>query len=148
MHSNVGGGYADDSLSYGALEWMMNESEAAGLRFLPPGKREAPTPRDDFGTLYNSRSGVGSYYRYQPRKIAARLEHPDPTTLMMQDPNRKGVGFLKSVTIHESVWHRIQAGTDSYAPIVIPDHFNVLKSDGTVEQKHLPLPAASAGNRR
>ena len=95
--------------------------------------------------LYNSRSGVGSYYRYQPRKIAARLEHPDPTTLMMQDPNRKGVGFLKSVTIHESVWHRIQAGTDSYAPIVIPDHFNVLKSDGTVEETHLPLPAPSAG---
>jgi uncharacterized protein (DUF2235 family) len=145
MHSNVGGGYADDSLSYGALEWMMNESLAAGLRFLPADEREAPTPRDDFGTLYNSRSGVGSYYRYQPRKIAARLERPDPTTLMMQDPNRNGIGFLKSVTIHESVWHRIQAGTDAYAPIVIPDYFNVLRSDGTVEAKHLQLPAPVGG---
>lgn len=147
MHTNVGGGYADDSMSFGALEWMMTESQAAGLRFLPVNEREAPNPRDDFGTMYNSRSGLGSYYRYQPRKIAARLEHPDPTTLMMQDPNRNGVGYLKSVTIHESVWHRIQAGTDSYATIVVPDHFNVLKSDGTVEAKHLPLPVPPAGEK-
>jgi hypothetical protein len=111
MHSNVGGGYADDSLSYGALEWMMDESEAAGLRFLPAKERETPALRDDFGPLYNSRSGMGSYYRYQPRKIAARLERPDPTTLMMQDPDRKGVGLLTSVTIYESVLHRVSAET-------------------------------------
>ena len=73
MHSNVGGGYADDSLSYGALEWMMDESQATGLRFLPVEARETPTPRDDFGKMYNSRSGLGAYYRYQPRKIAARV---------------------------------------------------------------------------
>jgi uncharacterized protein (DUF2235 family) len=149
MHSNVGGGYADDSLSFGALEWMMAESakplragETAGLRFLPMEEREtAPTPRDDFGTMYNSRSGVGSYYRYQPRKIAARLEHPDPTTIMMQDPNRNGVGFLKSITLHESVFHRVSAGNDRYAPIVVPDRFQVLKSDGTIEPHQLPLPS-------
>ena len=142
MHSNVGGGYADDSLSYCALEWMMDESQATGLRFLPVEGRETPTPRDDFGKMYNSRSGVGSYYRYQPRKIAARLEHPDPTTLMMQDPNRKGRGFLKNVTIYESVWNRIEAGTDAYASIVLPDQFRVLKKDGSIVQKRLPAPAA------
>ena len=147
MHSNVGGGYADNSLSYGALEWMMDESEAAGLRFLPVEEREGPALRDDFGPLYNSRSGMGSYYRYQPRKIAARLEHPDPTTLMMQDPDRKGVGLLTSVTIYESVLHRVSAGDDAYAPIVLPDRFQVLKSDGTLVPHHLPLPSAAADGR-
>jgi uncharacterized protein (DUF2235 family) len=146
MHSNVGGGYADDALSYGALHWMIDESRATGLRFLAEDDSEAlPTPQNDFGLMYNSRSGVGAYYRYQPRKIAARLEHPDPNTLMMQDPNRRGVGFLTTVTIHESVWHRIAAGTDSYAPIVIPDRFHVLKSDGTTEERTLPLAEPSAG---
>ncbi len=95
MHSNVGGGYPDDSLVLRRARMDDGrERTAAGLRFLPLDMREAPAPRNDFGTMYNSRSGVGSYYRYQPRKIAARLEHPDPTTLMMQDPNRNGVGFL------------------------------------------------------
>ena len=64
---------------------------------------------------------------------------------MMQDPNRKGIGFLKSVTLHESAWHRVEAGTDAYAPIVVPDYFRVLKSDGTIEEKHLPLPATGSG---
>jgi uncharacterized protein (DUF2235 family) len=144
MHSNVGGGYADDSLSYGALEWMMAESGKAGLFFLPQNMREAPTPRDDFGTLYNSRSGVGAYYRYQPRKIAARLEHPDKTTLMMQDPNRNGVGFLKTVTVHESVLHRVGTGDDCYAPIVLPDDFRVLQSNGTIVPGGLPKPVPAA----
>ena len=40
MHSNVGGGYADDSLSYGALEWMMNES-AGGRAALPADGKSA-----------------------------------------------------------------------------------------------------------
>jgi uncharacterized protein (DUF2235 family) len=146
VHSNVGGGYADDSLSYVPLEWMMDESEKRvprleggkvteqpGLRFLPPDEREVRLPpRDDFGRRYNSRSGVAAYYRYQPRRIAARLESPDPHTLMMQDPNRKGKGLLKRVQVHESVFHRIRAGNDRYAPIVLPEQYEVVKFDGTV----------------
>ena len=99
VHSNVGGGYADDSLSYVPLQWMMGEcaepiSGQPGLRFLPADWQEVRSPPDDFGRLYDSRSGVGAYYRYQPRRIAARLENPSPHALMMQDPNRRGKGFL------------------------------------------------------
>jgi hypothetical protein len=147
MHSNVGGGYPDDSLSYGALEWMMDESAKTGLRFVPPDLRDDVALRNDFGTLYNSRSGVGSYYRYQPRKIAARLAQPHPTTIMMQDPNRNERGFLKDVIIHESVLHRVGAGIDSYAPIVVPDRFKELKSNGALVDHNLPLPVASSGGR-
>jgi uncharacterized protein (DUF2235 family) len=35
MHSDVGGGYPDDSLSYAPLHWMMREAHDAGLRFRP-----------------------------------------------------------------------------------------------------------------
>ncbi len=147
VHSNVGGGYADDALSYVPLDWMMSESEKPvprkdsqgqvteqpGLRFLPPENQEQRVPpRDDFGRLYNSRSGLAAYYRYQPRRIVARLEIPDPHTLMMQDPNRKGKGLLKRVQVHESVFHRIHAGNDHYAPVVLPPDYDVVKLDGTV----------------
>ncbi len=153
VHSNVGGGYADDSLSYVPLEWMIRESEKPiwhkddqgnateqpGLRFLPPDQQELRLPppdefgqQHDFGRLYDSRSGAGSYYRVQPRRIAARLATPDPHTRMMQDPNRKGKGFLKTVQVHESVFHRIRAGNDRYAPIVLPHEYQVVKFDGTV----------------
>jgi uncharacterized protein (DUF2235 family) len=156
VHSNVGGGYADDSLSYVPLEWMMTESakpvprledgketEQPGLRFLPPKEREQRLPPpDDFGPLYNSRRGVAAYYRYQPRRIAARLAKPDSHTLMMQDPNRKGVGLLKRVQVHESVFHRIRAGNDRYAPIVLPQDYKVVKFDGTVaDGSDYPPPA-------
>jgi uncharacterized protein (DUF2235 family) len=162
VHSNVGGGYADDSLSYVPLEWMMRESEKPiwhkddqgnateqpGLRFLPPDQQELRLPppdefgrQHDFGRLYDSRSGVGSYYRVQPRRIAARLATPDPHTLMLQDPNRKRKGFLKTVQVHESVFHRIRAGNDRYAPIVLPQNYEVVKFDGTVTNNSEPAPA-------
>jgi len=89
-------------------------------------------PPDDFGTLYDSRSGIAAYYRYQPRRIAARLDPPDPRTLMMQDPNRRGRGFLERVHVHESVLHRVRAGNDRYAPVVLPHDYEVVKSDRTV----------------
>lgn len=42
-HAGVGGGYADTDLSDVALEWMMDEAAAAGLRFTPePALRPDP----------------------------------------------------------------------------------------------------------
>ena len=145
MHSDVGGGYPDDSLSGAALEWMMAESEkpirdTTGLRFLPQAQRDTQLSRSDFGPLHNSRSGLGSYYRYQPRRIAAYTRPPDHrTTMMIQDPNRGGEGFLNDVLVHESVLHRIRAGNDRYAPIVLPNRFKELKSNGTTVSHTLPV---------
>jgi uncharacterized protein (DUF2235 family) len=150
-HSNVGGGYPDDTLSHVSLEWMMNESskplrpgDTIGLRYIAPA-REDPTQPTELGVIHDSRSGIGAYYRYQPRRISALLEHPDPATTIMQDPDRKGVGFLKSVTIHESVLRRIIAGTDGYAPIVIPDRFQIMQFDGTIVSGQLPPPTPAQG---
>jgi len=131
-HSDVGGGYPDDGLAYVALEWMVKESQEAGLRFVPHVLDEFEAARNPFGPIHNPRQGLGGYYRYQPRRIAARLIPPDRRTLVMQDPDRNGEGFLRTVRIHRSVFDRIRHGGDHYAPIVLPDRFDVVDSNGVV----------------
>ena len=74
MHSNVGGGYPDNSLAHIPLCWIMDEAQACGLKFKtnPPAEPDAmalrKAARDKDGRLYNSRGGVGGSYRYGPRK--------------------------------------------------------------------------------
>jgi uncharacterized protein (DUF2235 family) len=139
MHSDVGGGYADDALAHVPLHWMMSEAEAAGLRFKQRELEDVERARDGFGPMHDSRRGLGGYYRYQPRKIGARLEKPDATSRIMQDPEIKdgpgspARGLLTSVKVHRSVLDRIERGTDRYAPVVLPAGFQVVRPDRTIE---------------
>jgi uncharacterized protein (DUF2235 family) len=131
MHSDVGGGYSDDSLAYVPLVWMANEAVARGLRLRAKELGEYRDKADPFGPIHDSRSGLAGYYRYQPRKIAARLEPRDRTTRVFQDPDVK-YGLLEKAHIHESVFQRIARGTDGYAPIVLPGDYDV-EGGGTPE---------------
>ncbi|MPZ36270.1 MAG: DUF2235 domain-containing protein [Rhodospirillales bacterium] len=127
MHADIGGGYADDSLSHPPLHWMMSESElgGSGLRFRPGALQQVAPPGSASAPIHDSRRGLAGYYRYQPRKIAARLDPPDPTARIMQDPDRTMWPLLRSVTVHESVVERIRSGVDRYAPIVLPRDYTV-----------------------
>src|SRR5262245_18083665 len=61
-HSNVGGGYRDDALAHISLHWIMKEASLRGLEFkVPPST--APDGQNISGRLYDSRSGLKSYYR-------------------------------------------------------------------------------------
>lgn len=124
MHSDVGGGYPDDGLSHVSLAWMMDEAEAAGLCFDPAAKRAVHAKADSCAPMHDSRRGVGGYYRYQPRKLSARMQKPDPRALVMHDPDLPH-GLLTSVTVHESVLDRIVRSKDGYAPIVLPHDYTV-----------------------
>ena len=146
VHSDVGGGYPDDSLAYVSLDWMLNEAStpthdpddpgpAFSLRFQQRAVDEIKRIMNANGALHDSRRGVGAYYRYQPRKLSARINPPDPTTLLMQDPDAKTRPLLKSVKIHDSVFRRIQDCTDCYAPIVLPRDYSTVSTAGS------PLPA-------
>ncbi len=131
MHADVGGGYPDESLSYISLLWMMNEAEQAGLRTVTVIKDRFLALASSYGPLHDSRSGVGAYYRYQPRRIAAWLDPVDHTTLSLRDPaitNASGAsrGLLCAVKVHESVVNRIATGTDRYAPIALPRTFAIV----------------------
>jgi uncharacterized protein (DUF2235 family) len=137
MHSDVGGGYPDDSLAYVSLDWMMVEAWTPDprtgfkLRFQQKAVDEIKRIMSANGALHDSRRGVGASYRYQPRKLSARINPPDPTTLLMQDPDSDTRPCLKSVQIHDSVFRRMQDGTDRYAPIVLPGSYSVVSTAGS-----------------
>jgi uncharacterized protein (DUF2235 family) len=138
MHADVGGGYPDESLSYVSLLWMMDEArkgvpEDEQLRFLKRYVGRAQDFANPYGPVHNSRSGLGSYYRYQPRRLAAYLKedfddhlaHRDPQARLGDDGRIERRELLREIRLHESVIARIASGTDNYAPVSIPARFEV-----------------------
>ena len=139
VHSDVGGGYPDESLSYTSLTWMMDELKD-DLRFIPQFVDRAAALANPLGPIHDSRGGPAAYYRYQPRKIAAFLDPPDRTTVSLRDPGAKGDrdhGLLKRVLVHESVLARIASGVDNYAPSALPETFIPILSTGPVSRSAL-----------
>jgi len=131
MHADVGGGYPDESLSYVSLLWMMEQAEYAGLRTLSVIKDRFLALASSSGPIHDSRAGVAAYYRYQPRRIAAWLDPADRRILSLRDPgitdgHGRSRGLLRSVQVHESVINRIAKGTDRYAPITLPETFEIV----------------------
>jgi uncharacterized protein (DUF2235 family) len=106
VHSNIGGGYPDDGLSHVSLNWMMKEAAKRGLRFKPLAVHQISNDVAPFGKLYDSRAGLGSYYRYEPRNF---LWSEASATASIRYPK-----------IHETVLLRIVSGTDSYSPLSLP----------------------------
>ena len=148
MHSDVGGGYPDESLSYVSLLWMMEEAEEAGLRTLKVIKDRFVALASSAGPIHDSRKGMAAYYRYQPRKIAAWLHPVDERTLGLRDPAIAGAdgkpqGLLRSVKVHESVIARIACGTDRYAPITLPETFEIVPPQA--EGENVPQADSDAG---
>ena len=137
VHSNVGGGYPDYSLAHIPLFWIMKEAEACDLKFkTAPNKPNDPDPdmmvftewrRDKDGRLYDSRNGMGGYYRYGPRKIED-LSH-------MRFSLRK-TDFVDNSppVIHETAINRARKGAHRYAPIGIPRNYTVMTDTGVQPQ--------------
>ena len=104
VHANVGGGYPKHGMSLVALDWMMERAEAYGLRF---NARARETVRDCASVddkLYDSRAGLGTFYRWKPRDIE-----------LICDGNA-----MRPPRLHATVLERIAHGTDDYAPANLP----------------------------
>jgi uncharacterized protein (DUF2235 family) len=127
VHSNVGGGYPDDSVAQIPLIWMLSEATTCGLRFKsvpdanPQTYGHPNTAQDKDGRIYDPRKGLGGYYRYGPR---------DMTTLGKELLSRRGHEALPRV--HESVLKRIQNRAHSYTPTGLPDRYEIVTADGEV----------------
>jgi uncharacterized protein (DUF2235 family) len=125
VHSNVGGGYPDDALANVSLNWMMAEAADCNLRFKsepsddPDALKQARAAQDKDGRLYDSRAGLGSYYRYGPRSIG-RFFAAAVSKLLKHKRVPK---------IHESAIDRIQVGAHLYAPIGLPAEYAVVTAD-------------------
>lgn len=131
MHANVGGGYPDDSLAYLPLFWIMREAWLRGLRFKKAPKADpdaflrALSARDKEGRLYDSRAGLGGYYRYGPRKIVD-LCHSRPSS---REGDQVDIDLPK---IHESALARMRGDSNSYAPIGLPPSYAVVMDNGEI----------------
>ena len=118
VHSNVGGGYPDDSLSLVPLQWIMDEADRCKLRFKNEIRNQICALSDENGPLYDSRKGLGCYYAYNPRRMEC-VNHGDQVEI---DRGK----------VHESVLRRIRVDPDGYAPIVLPEDFDVVRIDGQI----------------
>lgn len=143
VHSDVGGGYPDEGLSSIPLLWMLDEAKAAGLAFLPDDERSIREVANAWAPMHDSRSGVATAYRYQPRSINALMGLTPNSPL--RDPASGNEPLLSRVVVHASA--ALRAGLakapaatrsaaipDGYAPIVLPTTFEL--TDG----RHCTLP--------
>ena len=108
-HSNVGGGYPKQGMSLVPLDWLMEKAKAADLRFIPD---EGEYYRDHANVddkLYDPRAGLGVFYRWKPRDIAAICRKNDVAP-----------------TIHLSVLERVAHGTEDYSPGNLPSNATVV----------------------
>lgn len=153
MHSDVGGGYAQDGLSFKTLEWMMDRASVHGLLFEPNARRRLLERAPHLDKVNNSRKGVGAYYRYKPRRMDDILSDEMTKPEFIRDvarmakavrgrelPVRERRARVEAPMIHESVLERISGAVDGYAPIVLPPRYRVTGRDGRIG----PVQAASA----
>ena len=131
VHSNIGGGYPEDSLANIPFYWILKEAERCGLKvktgpdFEPDMVKQAFVARDKDGRIYDPRSGVGGYYRYGPRRLDLLCN--DSLSDRKDDTVR-----IARPKIHESALRRIQNGARNYGPIGIPAEYDVVSEDGEI----------------
>jgi len=114
VHSNVGGGYPRQGMSLVALDWMMNQAERHGLRFHAAQRTLYHGAADVNDKGYDSRAGLGVFYRWRPRNI-----------------ERLCAASGVAPKVHRSAFERISRGTEGYAPGALPTHCQVISSSAS-----------------
>jgi uncharacterized protein (DUF2235 family) len=170
VHSDIGGGYPQDGLSYFSLKWMMTRAEVYGLTFLLPVQDDwLKSLADPYDKLNDSRHGIAGYYRYKPRNLRDLYRLPPLKLTFEQDYRRiKRLWANKedpeeevreelgsepaprpAPKIHQAVLDRIAKGNDGYAPIVLPQVFDVVTDAGDlVPNTSLSIDAHAATRAR
>ncbi|MEN3350451.1 MAG: hypothetical protein V7632_4086 [Bradyrhizobium sp.] len=173
VHSDVGGGYPQDGLSFYTLDWMIDRARVYGLVLRSEPAAQLAPLANRFEKLNDSRRGFASYYRYKPRKLADIYRLP-PYRLSMKgdwrhikqlfheqdDPEREVRHQLADKTsallprpdpkIHQAVFDRIDACTDGYVPIVIPKDYQITDKSGAIRDhlRETPEQAEWRANRQ
>ena len=157
VHSDVGGGYPQDGLSYVTFDWMLDRAEAYGLVYLNVQRQLLIDPQiNPVDKLNDSRKGLAAYYRYKPRNILEtytappykpsfrddlhriwRLlwKIPDPQLEILADLHPtmpRHVLPAPEATFHETIFDRVEKGTDRYAPVVMPATYSFTDKTGMI----------------
>ena len=123
VHSNVGGGYPQQGMSMVALEWMMEKAQNAGLKFVGTDMTFVKDRKNVYDKLYDSRSGFGVYYRYEPRDIDVICGNSE---------------IKIKPRIHISAFQRIAQGVFGYSPGNLPREFEVVASREDSAKPEMP----------
>jgi hypothetical protein len=133
VHSDVGGGYPEDSLAHVSLDWMIGEARRHDLRFHASALERLKEGISPVGRMHDSRAALGAGYRYLPRKLEALCND-------IRDPSDQVI--IERPKIHESVFRRIRGAPDSYAPLVLPERYAVVDGQGAILNPAELQPAA------
>ena len=144
-------GYADDSLRYVSLVWMIDQaSRPASASF--PGRTAHPVDGQHLGTIHDSRHGIGMLYRYQVRPFRLAPSQASGQLAIAGSGDRARAGGVPKanrprssatscsartrsccstppIRVHCSVTERMDRATDGYAPNNLPVAFNVVGND-------------------
>jgi hypothetical protein len=90
-------------MSLTALDWMMNRAEMRGVRFHADARAAYKAAADVNDKRYDSRAGLGVFYRWTPRDIQALCQRCNVRP-----------------QVHRSVFERIARNTEGYAPGSLP----------------------------
>lgn len=110
VHSNVGGGYPKQGVSLVTLDWILQKAATNGLRILPDDRQRYWEHGSVDDKLYDSRAGLGVFYRWKPRNMHA-----------LSEGHKAG-----TPKVHLSVLERIAHGTEGYAPGTLAPHVHVV----------------------
>jgi hypothetical protein len=113
-HGDVGGGRPQQGLSLITLDWMMKKAQGSGLKFTDFDLNFVKDRKYFFDKAYDSRAGLGVFYRYNPRDI-----------IQFCEDNKINVPKF-----HEIVFKRIGQGIFGYSPVNIPSSFEVVDNQG------------------
>lgn len=169
VHSDIGGGYPQDGLSYVSLQWMMTRAHVYGLQYLRKQTDLLEALVDPYDKLNDSRHGFAGYYRYRPRNLRDLYRLPpyklsfkqdlrrvmrllankeDPEEEVREELGREPVA-RPAPKIHEAVLDRIAKGNDGYAPIVLPQVYDVVThAGGIAPNTSFPIDAHAATRAR
>jgi hypothetical protein len=164
VHSDIGGGYPQDGLSYVTFDWMLDRAAAYGLKYFDEQRELLVDPQiNPNDKLNDSRKGLAGYYRYKPRNILEIYSAPpykpslrddfhriwlllsrtpDPQLEILADlhPDMpRNVPLPPNATIHDSVFNRIRSGPDRYVPVVMPAAYNFTDKGGTITDALHPV---------
>jgi len=114
VHSNVGGGYERAGLSNVTLEWMLHRAKEHGLVFNPGFPEEQHQNANVNGRLYDSRDGVGIFYRYHPREIEKLCANK----------------LKEKIKIHHTVFERLRYRTADYVTTHLPAELQIVHTGG------------------
>jgi hypothetical protein len=89
---------------------------------------------DLLGRVYDSRSGLKAYYRYNPRKIEwlTNGQEHERRVFGGKRPALATCVTIRRPKIHESVLTRMSAAPEAYAPIVFPAKYAIVMEDGRI----------------